>query len=97
MLSSNYFQVISDQIYKSHLWIPPSLLPLEFSVEGIIYLLVAIRWKDDYSVLWVKYCIDLDTGYPGHMLFTNIFSKKIIIIISFAGKKIVLTRAKFPK
>lgn len=96
MLSSNYFQVISGQIYKSHLWIPPSLLPLEFSVEGIIYLLVAIRWKDDYSVLWVKYCIDLDTGYPGHMLFTNIFSKKNNNNL-FCWKKIVLTRAKFPK
>lgn len=76
MLSSNYFQAISDGIYKSHLQIPCSSLPLEFSVKGITYLLIVIRWKDDYGVKRVKYCIDLDTWYPGHVLFINIFSKK---------------------
>lgn len=75
MLSSNYFQAISDRIYKSHLQILRSSLPLEFSVKGT-YLLIVIRWKVDYGVKWVKYCIDLDTWYPAHILFINIFSKK---------------------
>lgn len=51
MLSSNYFQAISDGIYKSHLQIPQFLLSLEFSVKGIIYLLIVIRWEDDYGIL----------------------------------------------
>lgn len=78
MLRSHHFQAIWDQIYKSHLWIPRSLLPLKFSVKGIIYLLIAIRQKDDYGVLWVKYSINLDKGYPGHILLINIFPPKII-------------------